>query len=78
MEEHGDETSGDIVSHGDSVVPHGWIEPLPDALTPSQYLTKLLAATQAKSRPTREQLQFLAVFVAMLDIVKLEEYEGTP
>ena len=45
----------------DSVLPHGWIEPALNSITPSQYITKMLSEVDEKSYPTREQLQVLSV-----------------
>ena len=68
-----DSSSGLCGPSTDPAFPQGWIEPEPDALTPSEYLTRLLAAAINAKYPTREQLQILAVFVNQLDKVKAEE-----
>ena len=62
----------------DSVLPQGWIEPAPNSMTPSGYLTKLLSEVSDGHYPTRKQLHVLAVFVEHLDIVKQQEDEGVP
>ena len=62
----------------DSVLPQGWIEPAPNSMTPSGYLTKLLSEVSDGHYPTRKQLHVLAVFVEHLDIVKKQEDEGVP
>ena len=70
-----EEASGDVTRSTHSILPEAWIEPLPNALKPSEYMTKMLAAVARESYPTLEQLRFLAVFVCQLDTVKAEEQQ---
>ena len=68
-----EEASGEVARSLETILPVGWIEPVANSLTPSQYITKLLAEVERKYYPTLEQLRFLAVLASVLDTVKEEE-----
>ena len=70
-----DEASGEVTRSLHSILPEGWVEPLPNALKPSEYLTKLLSEVAEEYCPTLEQLRFLAVLVWLLDTMQAEGNE---
>ncbi len=54
-----------------------WVQPVAHAVLPFEYFRQLLRHTPPTLQPTNEQLEFLALFVHHLDIIYLEERNGT-
>ena len=55
-----------------------WVQPASRSALPSEYFRQLLQNTPSKLQPTKEQLEFLALFVQLLDVVYREERNNVP
>ena len=56
----------------ESILPIGWVKPVANSVTASQYLTKLLTEVAVKDLATLEQLRVLAVIGDLLNTIQRE------